>query len=339
LRVTITDVAAHAGVSKTTVSRVLNGRGELHEATASRVRKAMSEMGYRPSARGVAAGRGRTGVLGVLVPSLAWPWVAGVLPGAVEVLDTENYGLVVFSCNRQDESLRRFSEPLRASTFDGILVVSQEGTLDYIGSLHTRSRPIVVIDDREGEAGPTFPSVSTTNRAGSADAAKHLLSLGRSRALVITGPERFGCCQERTAGFCEVYEAAGLSPLVLTGDFTAAAGRAAIERALADRVPFDAVFAHNDISAVGAVEALRAAGRSIPHDVAVVGFDDVPIAAQHDLTSVRQPLHEMGHSAALMLLAHLAGAAAAAPSLVLPTQLVVRASSVDTSDKPCRASE
>jgi LacI family transcriptional regulator len=327
LRVTITDVAAHAGVSKTTVSRVLNGRGELHEATASRVRKAMSEMGYRPSARGVAIGRGRTGVLGVLVPSLAWPWVAGVLPGAIEVLDTEDYGLVVFSCNRQDESLQRFSEHLRASTFDGILVVSQEGTLDYIGSLHTRSRPIVVIDDREVEAGPLFPSVSTTNRAGSADAARHLLSLGRSRALVITGPERFGCCQERTAGFLEVYEAAGFSPYVLPGDFTAISGREAVQRALAQGIALDAVFAQNDISAVGAVEALRAVGRSIPHDVAVVGFDDVPLAAEHDLTSVRQPLHDMGRAAATMLLAHLTGHAAGAPSLVIPTTLTVRGSS------------
>ncbi|MDX6243039.1 MAG: LacI family transcriptional regulator [Frankiales bacterium] len=327
MRVTITDVAAHAGVSKTTVSRVLNGRGELHEATASRVRKAMSDMGYRPSARGVASGRGRTGVLGLLVPSLAWPWVAGVLPGAIEVLDTENYGLVVFSCNREDASLQRFSEHLRASTFDGILVVSQEGTLDYIGSLHTRSRPIVVIDDREGESGPRFPSVSTTNRAGSADAARHLLSLGRSRALVITGPEQFGCCQERTAGFREVYEAAGLSPYAITGDFTAASGRAAVQRAMAEGFALDAVFAENDISAVGALEALREAGPSIPGDVAVVGFDDVPLAAQHDLTSVRQPLHEMGRAAASMLLAHLSGDAAGAPSQVLPTTLVVRGSS------------
>lgn len=252
LRVTITDVAAHAGVSKTTVSRVLNGRGELHEATASRVRRAMTEMGYRPSARGVAAGRGRTatGVLGVLVPSLAWPWVAGVLPGAVEVLDSQDYGLLVFSCNRQDESLRRFSEHLRASTFDGILVISQEGTLDYIGGLHTRARPVVVIDDREPTGTVAFPSVATTNRAGAADAARHLLALGRQRPLVITGPMRFGCCHERTRGFSEVYEEAGLGPVrVLPGDFTAVSGQQAVRHALSTGPSFDAVFAHNDISA------------------------------------------------------------------------------------------
>ncbi|MDX6210507.1 MAG: LacI family transcriptional regulator [Frankiales bacterium] len=326
MRVTITDVAAHAGVSKTTVSRVLNGRGELHEATASRVRRAMTEMGYRPSARGVASGRARTGVLGVLVPSLAWPWVAGVLPGAVEVLDTEDYGLVVFSCNRHDESLRRFSEHLRASTFDGILVVSQEGTTDYIGSLHTRSRPIVVIDDRENEGAVTLPSVSTTNRAGAADLAAHLLSLGRTRPLIVSGPERFGCCQERTAGFAEVYTEAGFSPYILPAEFTAASGRAAVELALADGVVFDAVFAHNDLSAVGAVDALREAGLTVPDDVAVAGFDDVPLAAERGLTSVRQPLHEMGRAAATMLLDRLTGNGSGPHSLVIPTALTIRAS-------------
>jgi LacI family transcriptional regulator len=326
LRVTITDVAAHAGVSKTTVSRVLNGRGELHEATASRVRRAMTEMGYRPSARGVATGRGRTGVLGVLVPSLAWPWVAGVLPGAVEVLDTQDFGLVVFSCHRHDESLRRFSEHLRASTFDGILVVSQEGTMDYIGSLHTRSRPIVVIDDREVKGGVTLPSVSTTNSAGSADLAAHLLSRGRTRPLIVTGPQRFGCCQERTAGFSQVYAEAGLSPYVVPAEFTAASGRAAVELAMADGVAFDAVFAHNDLSAVGAMEALRAAGLTVPDDVAVAGFDDVPLAAQRGLTSVRQPLHEMGRAAATMLLDRLAGNRSEPHSLVIATSLTVRAS-------------
>ena len=327
MRVTITDVAAHAGVSKTTVSRVLNGRGELHEATASRVRRAMTEMGYRPSARGVATGRGRTGVLGVLVPSLAWPWVAGVLPGAIEVLDAEDYGLLVFSCNRQDESLARFSEHLRASTFDGILVISQEGTLDYIGGLHTRSRPIVVIDDRESDR-ISFPSVTTTNRAGSAAAAEHLLALGRRRPIVVTGPLRFGCCHERTAGFTKVYAEAGLGPVpVLPGDFTAISGHEAVRYALSSGLEFDAVFAQNDISAVGAVDALREAGRRVPDDVAVVGFDDVPLAAAHRLSTVRQPLYEMGRVAATMLLAHMAGDVEGSPSTVIPTELVVRESS------------
>lgn len=330
--ITIADVAAHAGVSKTTVSRVLNGKGELNAATAARVRQVIEELGYVPSAGAVGLARGRTQIVGMLIPSMTWPWIAEVLQGVVDVVESEGFGLLLFTCNRGEESLRRFAQQVSAKSFDGLLVIEPEGTLDYITELHSAGLPVVLIDDRGHQ--PRFPSVATTDRAGGASAARHLLELGRRRPLVITGPTSFGCVQERLAGFTEAWSESA-APMaaqqVVHGDFTYEGGRHAIRSTLdgagADQeAPFDAVFAHNDLSAAGALAELRAHGLRVPQDVAVVGFDDVPLASQTDppLTTVHQPLRGMGAAAARLLLAHFRGEPLPSTPTVLPTSLIVR---------------
>jgi LacI family transcriptional regulator len=332
--ITIADVAARAGVSKTTVSRVLNGKGELDIATASRVRKVIDELGYVPSARAVGLARGRTRIVGMLVPSLTWPWIGDVVQGAVDVLESDSYGLLMFTCNRGDESMRQFATHVSAKSFDGLLVIEPENTLDYITELHQRGLPVVLIDDRGHQ--PLFPSVATTNRDGGESAARHLISIGRTRPLVITGIEAFGCTQERTDGFRAAYVAAGirLEPIrFIEGDFTFDCGRLSVKHAIASGVEFDAIFAHNDLSAAGAMQALRESGRRVPDDIAVVGFDDVPAAAHTDppLTTVRQPLRQMGAAAARMLLSQLNGAPIPPEPNVIPTTLVIRGSTATVS--------
>ncbi len=327
--ITIADVAAQAGVSKTTVSRVLNGKGELDAATAARVRRVIDELGYVPSARAVGLARGRTQLVGMLVPSLIWPWMGDVLQGAVDVVESEGYGLLLFTCNRGDESMRQFETQVSAKSFDGLLVIEPEGTIDYIAALHDRGLPVVLIDDRGHR--PLFPSVATTNRIGGAAAAAHLIGLGRRRPVVITGVNAFGCTQERLTGFAEEYAAAGL-PLderqVVEGDFTFEHGRQVVKQLIGAGTGFDAVFAHNDLSAAGAMQALREAGLRVPDDVAVVGFDDIPVAAHTDppLTTVRQPMRQMGEAAARMLLSHFDGAVLTNQPHTIPTQLVIRGS-------------
>jgi LacI family transcriptional regulator len=330
--ITIADVAARAKVSKTTVSRVLNGKGELDESTAARVRAVIEELGYVPSSRAVGLARGRTRVVGMLVPSLTWPWIGEVLQGAVDVLETERYGLLLFTCNRGEESMRQFGVQVSAKSFDGLLVIEPEGTLDYIATLHRRGLPVVLIDDRDQTSGE-IPSVGTTNHDGAASAARHLLDLGRQRPLVITGPERFGCTRQRSAGFAAIYAEAG-RPITeerwYVGDFTVARGAEGVHRALAAGVAFDAVFAHNDLSALGAMQALSDSGRQVPDDVAVVGFDDIPTAAhtQPPLSTVHQPLREMGEAAARTLLAHFEGTPLPESPTVIPTTFTARASTV-----------
>jgi len=330
VRVTIADVAFRAGVSKTTVSRVLNAKSDLDQATAAKVRRIIDELGYVPSSGAVGLARGRTGVVGVLIPSLTWPWMGDVLQGVIDAIEAQSHGVMLFTCNRGDESMRRFASQVSAKSFDGLVVIEPEGTLDYIAGLHAKGLPVVMIDDRACQ--PLFPSVATTNFAGAQSAARHLLGTRRRRPVVIRGSHRFGCTTERLEGFAEVYLKAGL-PIgrhaVVDGEFTIDGGRSAIAGLLAARVEFDAVFAHNDLSAVGALRALRAAGLRVPSEVAVVGFDDVPLAAVTEpaLTSVHQPLREMGMAAGQMLLSHVQGVPTAPARLVIPTTLTVRESS------------
>jgi LacI family transcriptional regulator len=337
--ITMADVAARAGVSKTTVSRVLNGKGELDPSTAARVRRVIQELGYVPSAGAVSLARGRTRVLGMLVPSLSWPWIGEVLQGVADAVEDEGYGLLVFSCSKGEQSLQRFASQASAKSFDGLLVIEPEGTLEFIAGLHRGGLPVVLIDDRGHQ--PEFPSVGTTNRAGAQEAARHLLAIGRTRPVVVSGPAELGCTQERLGGFAEVYAEAGL-PLepwrVVNGDFNFEGGHAEIGRLLtagrfsgrvqASEPGFDAVFAHNDLSAAGAIQALREAGLHAPKDVAVVGFDDVPQASYTDppLTTVHQPLREMGETAARALMGHFDGTPLTVDPIVLPTKFVTRGS-------------
>ncbi|MER8068605.1 LacI family DNA-binding transcriptional regulator [Streptomyces sp. NPDC094034] len=324
MRVTIADVAREAGVSKTTVSRVINTKGEVDRSTAARVRAVIARLGYVPSSGAVGLARGRVHTIGMLVPALSWPWMAEVLQGVVDTVEAAGYGLLLFTCNRGPESVEHFVTQVSARAFDGLLVVEPENTLDTIIGLHRKGLPVVLIDDR-GSRPEGFPSVVTTNHEGGASAARHLLAGGRGRPLVITGPAHFGCVRERLKGFREVLP----TDLVMVGDFTELSGRLAVEKLLHNEVRFDSVFAHNDISAAGALRALRAAGRKVPDDVAVVGFDNIPLARHTEppLTTVRQPTRLMGETAARLLLGHLAGTSPGlGEPVVLPTEIIVRES-------------
>ncbi|MER6119897.1 LacI family DNA-binding transcriptional regulator [Streptomyces sp. NPDC001743] len=320
MRVTMADVAREAGVSKTTVSRVINTKGEVDAETAARVREVISQLGYVPSSGAVGLARGSSRTVGMLVPSLTWPWMGELLQGVVDTVEAADYGLLLFTCNRGAESVERFTTQVSARAFDGLVVVEPENTLDHLTALHRGGLPIVLIDDRGHH--PEFPSVVTTNHEGGASAARHLRDAGRTRPLVITGPQHFGCVRDRLAGFLSVLP----TDLVVRGDFTEPCGRLAVEQLLASGVEFDSVFAHNDISAAGVLRALRAAGRTVPGDIAVVGFDDIPMAEHTEppLTTVRQPTRQMGEAAARMLLSHLGGTPVPDAPLVLPTELVVR---------------
>ncbi|MFE6763632.1 MULTISPECIES: LacI family DNA-binding transcriptional regulator [unclassified Streptomyces] len=320
MRVTIADVAREAGVSKTTVSRVINTKGEVDGSTAARVREVIAQLGYVPSSGAVGLARGSSRTVGMLVPSLTWPWMGEVLQGVVDTVEAADYGLLLFTCNRGSESVERFTSQVSARAFDGLVVVEPENTLDHLTELHREGLPIVLIDDRGHH--PEFPSVVTTNHEGGASAARHLRDAGRTRPVVITGPEHFGCVRDRLAGFTSVLP----TDLVVLGDFTEVSGRRAVEELLSSGTEFDSVFAHNDITAAGVLRALRAAGKSVPGDIAVVGFDDIPMSEHTEppLTTVRQPTRQMGETAARMLLAHLGGTPAPDTPVVLPTELVVR---------------
>ncbi|WP_435227628.1 LacI family DNA-binding transcriptional regulator [Streptomyces sp. Tue6028] len=161
MAVTIADVAQAAGVGKTTVSRVLNARGEVGKATAARVRQVVERTGYVPGSGAVGLARGPSRTVGMLVPSLTWPWTGEVLQGVVDMVEAADFGLLLFTCNRGADSVARFTGQISARAFDGLLVVEPENTLDMLTALHRDGLP--VLDDIP-VARHTEPTLSTVRR-------------------------------------------------------------------------------------------------------------------------------------------------------------------------------
>jgi LacI family transcriptional regulator len=336
-RPTIADVARSLGISKATVSRALNARGGVDPATRERVLASAAQLGYVASSTARALSHGRSNCLGLLVPSLTWPWMLEVVRGVADVVERSVYSLMLYTTARGPDSERAFvSQVIPSGGIDGVILVVPDGMLPYVGRLAARGLPVVVIDDRGQH--PEFPAVATTNRDGGHAATRHLVDSGRRRITMINGPVEYGCNRERLDGYRQALGEAGIGfepDLVEIGDFTEEGGARAAARLLASGRAFDAVFAANDLMAMGAMRRLREAGRRVPDDVAIVGFDDIPAASQTHppLTTVRQPLYEMGRAATEMVMAAVRGDAIER-RVELPTSLIVRGSSGGESADP-----
>jgi LacI family transcriptional regulator len=324
--VTITDVARHAGVSKATVSRVLNGRPDVDARTAMRIRATIAELGYVPSARGRALASGRAGCIGFLVPSLTLPWLLEVLRGVADAVEAAGFAVTLHTTSRGTASLASFAAQVRARAIDGVVAAAACDLRLYLADLRDEGVPVVLIADH---ADPAFPTFWATDRAGGYEAARHLLALGRWPIAAIAGPAKCHGARERVAGYRQALAEAGRSPspdLIEEGDWTEAGGAAAMDALLARRPDLRAVFAANDRMAFGATRAIVRSGRAIPADVAVVGYGDIP-AAEHTtppLTTIGLPFYDLGCAASRALLGALAGDSLSPSFVRLPTALVVR---------------
>jgi len=327
--VTIGDVARQAGVTKTTVSRALNDRPDVHPNTRARISEIAERLGYVPSATARVLRTGRSYSLGLAWPSFNWSGILQIMGGISEALDQLGYRLMVFPLGRGEEAERDLVFQVMPSVqMDGLILIVPPSMLRHVGELNKHGVPVVLIDDRIEHRDHDFPSVGTTNVQGAFDATQHLLRLGRRRIAIITVPMDVG--QNRLAGYRRALEEAGVpyrEELVVPGAFLPETGRTATARLVASRVPFDAIFSSNDDMAFGALSALHTAGLLVPDDVAVVGFDDVKPSSYTvpGLTTVRQPLHEMGRAAARTVVAAVEGRPIE-PHIEIPTTLVVRES-------------
>ncbi len=340
-RPTINDIARRVGLSKASVSRALNGKQDVDPETRKRVLKVATQLGYVASASARALSNGRSNCLGLLVPTLTWPWILEVLRGVAEEIERSGYSLILYTTSGGEDSEREFmSQVVPAGAVDGLALVIPLGMLEYIERLAKGGLPIVVVDDRGHY--PDLPTVATTNIEGGRSATRHLIEHGRQRIAMLNGPHDFGCNRDRLEGYKSALHDAGLRfhpQLVVNSDFKESGGASAMTALLAADPRLDAVFVANDVMAFGAMRALRNAGRRVPDDVAVVGFDDIPASAMTHppLTTVRQPLYEMGRTAASMVMAAVRGESIA-KRIELPTSLVIRDSSGGTpsSDRPNR---
>jgi len=319
MRVSMADVAERAGVSAQTVSRVANGSARVDPATRARVERAMADLGYRMHRAARALRTGQTSTIGLVVSTLASVGNSRMLQAISEAAAARDYALAVVTVG--ERGIREAFARLRSQGVDGAVVLNEATELardvDPPADLH-----LVVVDSPPD---PRFSIVQTDHAGGARAATVHLLSLGHDTVHHIAGPASSFAAAERERGWREALAAAGrVAPDPSRGDWTSASGfRAA--RALDAPT---AVFVANDQMALGALRALADAGRRLPEDVAVVGFDDIVDAAQFrpPLTTVRQDFDALGARAVAALIAAIEGGPAVADTV--DTVLVVRASSV-----------
>jgi DNA-binding LacI/PurR family transcriptional regulator len=330
---TLEQVAALAGVSRATVSRVVNGSAKVSPVVRAQVERAVAKLGYVPNraARSLVTRRADSVALVVSEAHARFfsePFFAGMVRGVSAALAETGVQLLLLIAQDLPDR-RRLQRYVVGGHVDGVLLASLHGDDPLPGALERAGVPAVLVGR---PAQPALASyVDADNRGGAAKAVEHLARRARRRIATITGPLDMGVGLDRLEGYRDGLAAAGLAAeedLVETGDFTEEGGAAAMARLLArPGPPVDAVFAASDLMAAGALRALRAAGRRVPEDVAVVGFEDSAVAryAQPPLTTVRQPIEEMGRQATRMLLAKIAGETGGM-HLILDTELVQRAS-------------
>ncbi len=327
--VTIRDVAREAGVSTTVVSRTLNGKGEISAGTRERVLAVAARLGYVPHAAAQALARGRTGTLGVLVTDNAGPVYADILRGIESVANAEGFGLLFAnSADSQDQALRRLAL-LRAKGVDGVLLTPVQSDTRDVEYLRAERRPFVLLLRHFPQLDCDY--VVTDNPAAGELMTAHLIGLGHRRIAHITGPAGVSSAEGRLAGYRRALARAGIPfdpAQVARGPFTLEGGHAAARRLLDRSDRPTAVFAATDLQAVGVMKAARELGLRIPGDLALVGGDDIELAAylEAPLTTFHQPARAIGVEAARLLLRRLAEPAAEPVHSVHPPRLVVRAS-------------
>ncbi|MDN3295097.1 LacI family DNA-binding transcriptional regulator [Streptomyces ficellus] len=331
---TLDEVAALAGVGRGTVSRVVNNAPGVKEATRLLVQQAIDRLGYVPNRAARALAGSRADAVALVIPEsarrfFAEPFFSDIVHGvSAGLADTEMQLLLTLV--RSDKERQRFVQYARAGRVDGVLLVSVHDSEPLPDLLAELEVPTVLSGRRRGDESVSY--VDSDNVGGARAAVRHLVGTGRRAIATITGPQDMYGAQCRLRGYREAMrEAFGEVDPALTarGDFTEESGRRAADELLARCPDLDAIFAASDVMAAGALHMLRAAGRRVPEDVAVVGFDDSPIAQHTDpqLTTVRQPVEEMGRAMAQVLLEAVQKPEAAAwRHVILRTELVVRAS-------------
>lgn len=330
---TIFDVAERAGVSYSTVSRVVNEFAHVRPSTRARVRAVMDELGYVPNVKARSLAGGRSRVIGVLIYNLNTTYSVEVVRGIDEEVAKLDYDMILSTSHHRRKKEADHVAKLTSGLVDGLLIVLPSNLEAYVDSLERLGYPYVLID-HQGLPRKGSGSVQATNIQGGYAATRHLLDLGHQRIGIITGPysdpHAVNCAVDRLSGYRSALAEAGVAfdpELVHEGAFLFESGRAGAERLLALDEPPTAIFAGSDESAFGVLSVARKRGLAVPGDLSVVGFDDIPEAAyrQPGLTTVRQPLRDMGRKATNMLINHLEGDEQILSRIELPTTLVERA--------------
>ncbi len=327
---TIRDVARRARVSVATVSRVVNRTTHrVRPTTRRRVLAVVKSLGYHPNVIAQSLKKRASRTVALIVPDISNPFFPAIARGIEDAARQRGYAVLL--CNTYEDLDREdaYLQLLRKRWVDGLIFATVGSNTRHLRALRREGLPVVLV--ARDVDGITIDAVLVDNFRGAFDATNHLIGLGHRSIAHIAGPASLRVAQERRRGYQRGLAEAGVrqdDALVAEGDFTADGGRAAIETLLGRGQRFSGVVAANDLMAIGAMEALRAVGRRVPDEVAVVGFDDITFASlvSPALTTVAQPKYRMGQIAMERLLEVMAGESAAGRRIVLTAQLVVRES-------------
>ena len=335
-RITIRDVARASGVSYATVSRVLSGYEFVKETTRSRVMEAVEELGYVASlpARSLAGGRSR--IIGLLVPNLDNGYVGTITQGIDRELARANYDLMLYTSHRHPSKESFYVSAIANGLTDGLLLVAPLVPTNYLDALREQNFPYVLID--QADATENSCVVEATNWQGAYEATRYLSQLGHTRIAFLTGSLAVRSAADRLQAYKSALADCGIpvrEELIIQGDYQQQTAYESTRSLLQHANPRPtAIFASNDLSAFGAMDAARECGLNIPEDISIIGFDDVPQASfvYPKLTTVRQPLELMGQVAVKMLLERIQSPIRSPQRVALATQLVIRDSVRTLSD-------
>jgi LacI family repressor for deo operon, udp, cdd, tsx, nupC, and nupG len=334
MRVSIKDIAKAAGVSHSTVSRALSDSPLISAETKARIQRLAQEMGYSPDAIARSLVTQRTDTVGIVVTTITDPFVAEVVQGAEDTAQRNNYSVILASSASEPERELAAVEMLRAKRVDGVIVTSSRVGALYLEHLERIGAPVVLVNNHNEQSGRYTFSVSVDNRHGGHLATAHLIKRGHRRIAYVSGPADHSDDAERLAGYRQALDEVGIPfdlALVLPGNGRLDGGERALPPLMSLAEQPTAVFCYNDMTAVGLLSAARRAGLSVPGDLAVVGFDDIPMAAHvcPPLTTIAQPQRDMGRQAMKMALALMAAddSATSFSDVIVQGKLVVRESS------------
>jgi DNA-binding LacI/PurR family transcriptional regulator len=326
---TLDTVAAEAGVSRATVSRVINGSPRVSPEARDVVDRTIARLGYVPNRAARSLVMRRTDSIAMVLREpdatvLADPYLASIIIATSQALIGTGVQLVLVNA-QNDAEHQRLADYVRGGHVDGVLLASMHGG-DPLPSILIQSGVPVVVGGRPDRPVPGLTYVDVDNLGGGQLATGRLISLGRKRIATIAGPQDMTAAADRLTGYHRALSAAGevAGPLAY-GRFTRASGESAMAELLERAPDLDAVFVANDLMAIGALRVLRAAGRRVPDDVAVIGYDDIELAQHTEpaLTTVRQPIVAQARTMTELLLAQINGAPVGDP-VVLPTELLTR---------------
>ncbi len=328
---TIRDVANRAGVATMTVSRVINNSGYVSDATRTKVEAAVAELGYVPNMLGPSLRFNQTNTLALILTDITNPFWTTVARGAEDAAHLQGYSVIFCNTDESPEKQEQYLTMLLKRRIDGILLAPACSSPDAVQLIQKQGIAVVVVDRSVPVA--DVDMIRGDSGGGAHMLTQHLLDLGHTRIMMLTGPRDVSTSYERVTGFQQALQEAGLAPErdhVIWGEYTLESGRKMTKQVLASDPRPTAIFAANNFIAIGALRAMRDAGLQVPEDISLVSFDDLPeaLSAEPFFTNVAQPTYDMGFQAAQLLIARMSGDDSESfRSILLPTELIVRQSS------------